>query len=99
MSLLKIIAWIALLASVIAHKQCSKNANLLKSIQYQLKLVESSEGRCDCGSKDINNNKMVGFLAKSSKTLHNLKGVVVFDSVVTNTGGGYDSSNGNFVAP
>ncbi|VDI16411.1 Hypothetical predicted protein [Mytilus galloprovincialis] len=99
MSLLKIIAWIGLLAMVIAHKQCSKNANLWKSIQYQLKLVESSDGRCDCGSKDINSNKMVGFLAKSSKSQQNLKGVVVFDSVVTYTGSGYDSSKGHFVAP
>ncbi|XP_076078937.1 complement C1q-like protein 2 [Mytilus galloprovincialis] len=99
MSLLKIIAWIGLLAMVIAHKQCSNNANLWKSIQYQLRLVESSDGRCDCGSKDINNNKMVGFLAKSSKTQQNVKGVVVFDSVVTNTGSGYDPSNGHFVAP
>lgn len=52
-SMFKIIAWITFAATVISHKQCAKNANLWKSIQYQLKLVESSEGRCDCGSQGL----------------------------------------------
>lgn len=42
---------------------------------------------------------MVGFLAKSSKNIQNLNGIVVYDTVVTNTGSGYNPSNGRFVAP
>ncbi|XP_052066209.1 cerebellin-2-like [Mytilus californianus] len=102
MSLLRVIALgFILLSSVTAHKACSKNANLWKSIQYQLKLVETTEGRCDCDTKEMHGHKTVGFLAKSSKSLSNVnKGsTVIFDKVVTNTGSGYDASTGQFVAP
>ncbi|XP_063399034.1 cerebellin-2-like [Mytilus trossulus] len=90
-----------LLSSVAAHKACSKNANLWKSIQYQLKLVENTEGRCDCDTKKMHGHKMVGFLAKSSKDQTNVKSgsTVIFDKVVINTGSGYDASSGQFVAP
>ncbi|XP_052105645.1 complement C1q-like protein 3 [Mytilus californianus] len=98
MSLFKIIAWIAFVTTAISHMQCVKNANLWKSIQYQLKLVESSEGRCDCGSQDLNSHKMVGFLVRSSKHIQNFNGVVVYDTVITNTGSSYNPSNGNFIA-
>ncbi|VDI57087.1 Hypothetical predicted protein [Mytilus galloprovincialis] len=99
MSMFKIIAWITFATTVISHKQCAKNANLWKSIQYQLKLVESSEGRCDCGSQGLNTYKMVGFLVTNSKNIQNFNGVVVYDKVITNNGNGYDTSNGHFIAP
>ncbi|XP_063419008.1 complement C1q tumor necrosis factor-related protein 3-like [Mytilus trossulus] len=90
-----------LLSAVNAHKACSKNANLWKSIQYQLKLVETTEGRCDCDKKEMHGHEMVGFLAKSSKDKTNVNSgtTVIFDKVVTNTGSGYDASTGQFVAP
>ncbi|XP_063399036.1 heavy metal-binding protein HIP-like [Mytilus trossulus] len=105
MSLLRVIAFYVLgfilLSSVTAHKACSKNANLWKSIQYQLKLVENTEVRCDCGAKESNSRKTVGFLAKCSTNLSNLKNrsPVIFDTIVINTGSGYDASTGQFVAP
>ncbi|XP_071120246.1 cerebellin-2-like [Mytilus edulis] len=105
MSLLRVIALYVLgfilLSSVTAHKVCSKNANLWKSIQYQLKLVENTEMRCDCDNKELYGHKTVGFMVKSSKRLSNVnKGsTVIFDKVVTNTGSGYDASTGQFVAP
>ena len=33
---------------VTGHKTCDKNSQLLKSIRYQLKLVEDNGGKCDC---------------------------------------------------
>ncbi|CAG2194982.1 C1QL [Mytilus edulis] len=33
------------------HKSCSRNAGLMKSIQYQLKLVEDNDGKCDCAGR------------------------------------------------
>jgi hypothetical protein len=33
---------------VTGHKTCDNNSQLLKSIQYQLKLVEDNGGKCDC---------------------------------------------------
>ncbi|CAC5380966.1 C1QL [Mytilus coruscus] len=105
MSLLRVIALYVLgfilLSPVTAHKACCKNANLWKSIQYQLKLVETTEGRCDCDTKELHGHKMVGFLAKSLKDKKNVNSgsTVIFDKVVTNTGSGYDASTGQFVAP
>ncbi|CAG2223756.1 unnamed protein product [Mytilus edulis] len=105
MSLHRVIAFnvlgFILLSSVTAHKACSKNANLWKSIQYQLKLVETTEGRCDCDTRELHGHKTVGFLAKSlkDKTNVNSGSTVIFDKVVTNTGSGYDASTGQFVAP
>ncbi|CAC5380967.1 unnamed protein product [Mytilus coruscus] len=58
-----------------------------------------------CGkayNTSLNSCKTVGFLAKSSKnSISNLKdrSTVIFDTIVINTGSGYDASTGQFVAP
>lgn len=46
--------------SVIANKSCSKNADLLKSIQYQLKLVENTDGQCGCETNKL--SKLIQFV-------------------------------------
>ncbi|XP_052087389.1 cerebellin-3-like [Mytilus californianus] len=84
------------------HKSCSRNASLMKSIQYQLKLVEDNDGKCDCNhSPSSASFGKVGFLVFNSKTLQNIGtgSVVVYDTVTTNLGGGYDKSTGVFTAP
>ncbi|CAC5403860.1 unnamed protein product [Mytilus coruscus] len=72
----------------------------MKSIQYQLKLVEENDGKCDCTGRSSGPDK-VAFMAKNSDSLRNLpsKAVLVFNTVITNLGNGYDSSNGIFTAP
>ncbi|XP_052087390.1 complement C1q-like protein 3 [Mytilus californianus] len=83
------------------HKSCSRNASLMKSIQYQLKLVEANDGKCDCyHSPSTPSFGKVGFLVYNSKTLQNIGNgaVVVYDTVTTNIGGGYDKSTGVFTA-
>ncbi|CAC5394197.1 unnamed protein product [Mytilus coruscus] len=49
MSLFQVILLTCVLTLMVTgHKSCSRNAGLMKSIQYQLKLVEDSDGKCDC---------------------------------------------------
>ncbi|XP_071136795.1 complement C1q-like protein 3 [Mytilus edulis] len=80
------------------HKSCSRNANLMKSIQYQLKLVKDNDGKCDCPS--TSSSGKVGFLVFNSGHLKNIGNgaIVVYDTVTTNLGGGYDKSTGVFTA-
>lgn len=47
----------------------------------------------------LDSHKKVAFLVKCSKAIQNFDGDVVYDTVITNTGNGYDVSNGHFVAP
>ncbi|OPL21138.1 hypothetical protein AM593_10019, partial [Mytilus galloprovincialis] len=84
---------------VTGHKSCSRNAGLMKSIQYQLKLVEENDGKCDCTGRSSGPDK-VAFMAKAA-SLQNIpsKAVVIYQTVVTNLGNGYDSSKGIFTAP
>ncbi|XP_063419009.1 complement C1q-like protein 4 [Mytilus trossulus] len=97
---LKLVGFIVL-STVSAQKACTKNVNLWKSIQYQLKLAEKTDGWCNCGTTEMHGNKRVGFLARFSKNQRNVHNgaTLVFDKVVTNTGSGYDASTGQFVAP
>ncbi|CAC5422858.1 C1QL [Mytilus coruscus] len=83
---------------VTGHKSCSRNADLVKSIQYQLKLVDDNEGKCDCKGRG---QDKVAFMAKNSGSLKNIptKSVVVYNIAVTNLGNGYDTSTGIFTAP
>ncbi|XP_052087391.1 cerebellin-2-like [Mytilus californianus] len=98
---------IAILTSILTsggscHKSCSGNASLMKSIQYQLKLVEDNDGKCDCNhSPSSQSFGKVGFQVFNSKNLQNISNgaVVVYDTVTTNLGGGYDKSTGVFTAP
>ncbi|XP_063416256.1 cerebellin-1-like [Mytilus trossulus] len=85
---------------VTGQKSCSRNADLMKSIQYQLKLVEDNEGKCDCKGRDEVQEK-VAFMVKNSAELQNIpsKSVVVYNTVITNLGNGYDSSTGIFKSP
>ncbi|VDI52904.1 Hypothetical predicted protein [Mytilus galloprovincialis] len=68
---------------VTGQKSCSRNADLMKSIQYQLKLVEDNEGKCDCKGRG---SEKVAFMVKNSVDLHNIpsKSVVVYNTVITN---------------
>ncbi|CAC5390521.1 C1QL [Mytilus coruscus] len=70
----------------------------MKSIQYQLKLLEENDGKCDCTGSGPDK---VAFMAKNSAALQNIpsKSVIVYNTVVANLGNGYDSSNGIFTAP
>ncbi|VDI65928.1 Hypothetical predicted protein [Mytilus galloprovincialis] len=83
------------------NKACTKNVNLWKSIQYQLKLAETTDGCCGYKTKELRGQNKVGFLARFSKNQRNVHSgaTLVFDNVVTNTGSGYDASTGQFVAP
>ncbi|VDI62045.1 Hypothetical predicted protein [Mytilus galloprovincialis] len=100
------IAIAAILTSILTsggscHKSCRTNASLMKSIQYQLKLVEDNDGKCDCNqSPSTPSSGKVGFLVSNSKDLQNIGNgaIVVFDTVTTNIGGGYDKSTGVFTA-
>ncbi|XP_071168721.1 complement C1q-like protein 2 [Mytilus edulis] len=80
------------------HTSCSRTSGLMKSIQYQLKLVEEGNGRCDCSHRY--NRKQIGFLVGLKTTLQNRpKGsVVIYDKVITNDGNGYNPSTGIFTA-
>ncbi|XP_076071824.1 cerebellin-4-like [Mytilus galloprovincialis] len=89
---------------VTGHTSCSRNAGLMKSIQYQLKLVEENDGKCDCTGRSSGPDK-VAFMAKAA-SLQNIpsKAVVIYQTVVTNLGNGYtsngyDSPKGIFTAP
>ncbi|CAC5358705.1 C1QL [Mytilus coruscus] len=83
---------------VSCQKSCTGNAGLMKSIQYQLKLVEANDGKCDCAHRSL---EKVGFFVSSSGALENVGtgAIVIYDSVTTNLGGGYDKSTGVFSAP
>ncbi|CAC5422860.1 C1QL [Mytilus coruscus] len=83
---------------VTGHKSCSGNADLMKSIQYKLKLVEDNDGKSDC---TVRVPDKVAFMAKNSDSIVNLPGksVVVYNTAVTNLGNGYDNSTGIFTAP
>ncbi|CAG2217323.1 C1QL [Mytilus edulis] len=72
----------------------------MKSIQYQLKLVEENDGKCYCTRRGSGPDK-VAFMVRNSAALQNIpsKSVIVYNTVVTNLGNGYDSSNGIFTAP
>ncbi|XP_052079204.1 uncharacterized protein LOC127717560 [Mytilus californianus] len=101
MSIFKVIL-LACVSTLMATglKSRSRNANLMKSIQYQLKLVEDNDGKCDCTGRGSEPDK-VAFMAKNSVALKNIpsKSVVVYNTVITNLGNGYDSSTGIFTAP
>ncbi|XP_076079194.1 complement C1q tumor necrosis factor-related protein 3-like [Mytilus galloprovincialis] len=74
----------------------------MKSIQYQLKLVEDNDGTCDCNHiRSTQSSGKVGFLVSYSNSLRNIgnDAIVVYDTVTTNLGGGYDKSTGVFNAP
>ncbi|CAC5384429.1 C1QL [Mytilus coruscus] len=74
----------------------------MKSIQYQLKLVEDNDEKCDCNhSPSTPSFGKVGFLVSNSGSLQNVgnDAIVVYDTVTTNLGGGYDKSTGVFTAP
>ncbi|XP_071148680.1 complement C1q tumor necrosis factor-related protein 3-like [Mytilus edulis] len=85
---------------VTGHKSCSRNAGLMKSIQYQLKLVEDNDEKCDCARR-VSEPGKVAFMAKNSDSLVNIPGksAVVYNTVMTNLGNGYDKSTGTFTAP
>ncbi|XP_052080686.1 LOW QUALITY PROTEIN: cerebellin-4-like [Mytilus californianus] len=85
---------------VTGHKSCSKNAGLMKSIQYQLKLVEDNDGKCDCTERGSESGK-VAFMAKNSASLENIpaKSDVVYNTIITNLGNGYDKFTWIFTAP
>ncbi|CAG2248437.1 C1QL [Mytilus edulis] len=69
---------------------------MFKSIQYQLKLVENTDYRCN-----DNHGFKIGFFVTNSKPLQNIKDGtdVIYDEVITNTGQGYDVTTGKFKAP
>ncbi|VDI41031.1 Hypothetical predicted protein [Mytilus galloprovincialis] len=80
------------------HTSCSRTSGLMKSIQYQLKLVEEGNGRCDYSNRY--NRKQIGFLVGLKTTLQNRpKGSVVkYDNVITNDDNSYNPSTGTFTA-
>nr|CBX41701.1 putative C1q domain containing protein MgC1q52 [Mytilus galloprovincialis] len=101
MSLFQVILLTCVMSLMVkGHQSCSRNAGLMKSIQYQLKLVEDNDGKCDCKGRGSESGK-VAFMAKNSADLQNTpsKSVVVYNIVITNIGNGYDSSSGIFFAP
>ncbi|XP_063401925.1 complement C1q tumor necrosis factor-related protein 3-like [Mytilus trossulus] len=84
------------------HKSCRTNASLMKSIQYQLKLVEDNNGKCDCNqSPSTPSSGKVGFQVSNSGYLQNIDdgAIVIYETVTTNLGKGYDNSIGVFTAP
>ncbi|XP_071150032.1 cerebellin-3-like [Mytilus galloprovincialis] len=107
MNFVNAIAIAAILTSILTsggscQKSCSRNASLMKSIQYQLKLIGDNDGKCDCNqSPSTPSSGKVGFLVSNSGTLQKIDdgSVVMYDTVSTNLGGGYDKSTGMFTAP
>ncbi|CAC5380328.1 C1QL [Mytilus coruscus] len=100
---------VAILTSILTsggsfHQSCSRNASLMKSIQYQLKLVEANDEKCDCNHSPSSQSKFWKgwfFWYLFSGSLQNVgkDAIVVYNTVTTNLGGGYDKSTGVFTAP
>ncbi|XP_063411150.1 uncharacterized protein LOC134694086 [Mytilus trossulus] len=107
MNFVNAIAIAAILTSILTsggscQESCSRNASLMKSIQYQLKLMGDNDGTCDCNqSPSTPSSGKVGFLVSNSGTLQKIGdgSIVVYDTVTSNLGGGYDKSTGMFTAP
>lgn len=78
-----------LVTTVIGNTTCNGNSNFWKSLQYQLKLVEDIDGKCDCQQRD---SEKVAFMAYNSKQLHDAAkdSVVIYDDVYINSGYGYN---------
>ncbi|CAC5358719.1 unnamed protein product [Mytilus coruscus] len=102
MSLFQVILLTCVMTLMVnGHKSCFRNAGLMKSIKYQLKLVEDNNGKCDCTRRDSGPAGKVAFMAKTVAPLINIpaKSTVVYSTVMTNLGNGYDKSTGIFTAP